>query len=135
MKNASAGFLALLTAGLVATGCGGGGYGGGASTPTTVTSNPSQAAPADVVITISGMSFSPAQAAVGAGQTVSWKNADGVAHTATQDGGSGFDTGSIAPGATSAPIAMTAAGTLKYHCTFHSTMTGSLVVGGAGSGY
>ncbi len=101
-----------------------------------MTSNPSQAAPADVVITISGMEFSPAQAAVATGQTVSWRNADSVAHTATQDGGSGFDTGSIAPGATSAPIAMSAAGTLQYHCTLHSSMRGSLIVGGGtGTGY
>jgi plastocyanin len=73
------------------------------------------------------MSFSPAAAAVKVGQTVSWKNNDSTTHAIAQDGG-GLTTGSIPSGATSAPIQITAAGTLAYHCSIHPSMVGSLSV-------
>jgi plastocyanin len=73
--------------------------------------------PADVTIAINGMSFS-ASPAIKVGQTVSWKNNDTTTHTATSDTGL-FNTGNIAPGATSTPITMTTAGTLNYHCILH----------------
>ena len=62
-----------------------------------------------------------------AGQTVAWRNGDSVSHTATADGGA-FDTGIIAPGATSSPIMMSAAGSVAYHCAIHPSMVGSLTV-------
>ena len=83
---------------------------------------------ADVVITITGsMTFTPNPASVQVGQTVAWRNNDSIAHTATQDGG-GFNTGAIAPGATSAPVTMSSAGTRDYHCSIHPSMTGTLDV-------
>jgi len=83
---------------------------------------------ADVVITITGgMTFTPNPASVQVGQTVAWHNSDSMAHTATQDGG-GFNTGAIAGGATSAPVAMGSAGTLDYHCSIHPNMTATLNV-------
>jgi len=99
------------------------------ATPPAPTSSPSAAA---VVITIVGMngsnSYSPNPSTVKVGQTVAWRNADSVAHTATADGGA-FDTGSIAPGATSSPITMNAAGSFPYHCAIHGfVMTGTLTV-------
>jgi plastocyanin len=93
-------------------------------------SSPSGATP-DVVITImgnsGGMSYSPASATAKVGQTVAWKNNDSITHTATDDNGA-FNTGNIAAGATSNPIAMMTAGTSAYHCTIHPTMTGTLTV-------
>jgi plastocyanin len=87
--------------------------------------------PGPVTIEIEGMdggrSFSPSPASVTAGQQVRWHNVDSIAHTATQNGG-GFDTGSIAPGATSAPITLTTTGTIGYHCAFHPSMVGTLSV-------
>ena len=62
-----------------------------------------------------------------AGQKVAWHNGDSIPHTATQDGG-GFDTGLLAPGATSAPIPMSSTGVFGYHCTSHPTMVGQLDV-------
>ncbi len=86
---------------------------------------------ASVVVTINGMkgnqSFSPNPAVVKAGQTIAWKNGDTIAHTATADNAS-FDTGSIAPGATSKTITMPAAGTMGYHCSIHPTMVGTVTV-------
>jgi plastocyanin len=72
-------------------------------------------------------SYSPSPASVQVGQQVRWRNTDNLTHTATQDGG-GFDTGSIAPGATSAPITLSAPGTINYHCTPHPSMVGTLSV-------
>jgi plastocyanin len=87
--------------------------------------------PSVVVIQILGergnMSFSPAIASLTVGQQVSWHNTDNIAHTATQNGG-GFDTGLIAPGATTAPITLSTPGTLNYHCEVHPTMVGALNV-------
>ncbi len=73
------------------------------------------------------MSFSPDTALLQVGQQVEWHNADVVAHTATQDGGA-FDTGLIAPGATSAPVSVMSAGTLAYHCSVHPSMVGAVMV-------
>jgi plastocyanin len=73
------------------------------------------------------MSFSPNPASVQVGQRIVWHNADVFTHTATQDSG-GFDTGSIAPGGTSAPITLNAPGTVGYHCTVHPSMVGTLSV-------
>jgi len=86
-------------------------------------------AAADVTITIKGMngsqSYSPNPGSVKAGQTVSWTNSDSIAHTAT---GTGWDTGSIAPGQTSPPIQFSTAGAFDYHCSIHPTMVGRLNV-------
>jgi plastocyanin len=87
---------------------------------------------ADVTISIVGMngalSYSPNPATVKVGQTVAWRNADSVSHTATADAGA-FDTGTIAAGAKSSPILMATAGSFPYHCAIHGfAMTGTLVV-------
>jgi plastocyanin len=86
---------------------------------------------ADLTITITGLngslSFSPNPASVKVGQTVAWRNADSISHTATADAG-GFNTGTIAPGTTTAAVAMPAAGSFSYHCSIHPSMTGTLNV-------
>ena len=88
-------------------------------------------AAADVTITINGMagsqSFSPANASVKVGQTVAWRNADAITHAIAQDQG-GFSTTSIVPGATSAPVMISTAGNMPYHCSIHPSMTGALTV-------
>ena len=72
-------------------------------------------------------SFSPNPATVKVGQTVAWKNADAITHTATANGGA-FNTGNIAAGATSSPVMMSTAGSFDYHCSIHPTMVGTLTV-------
>jgi plastocyanin len=82
-----------------------------------------------MTITIGGingaMSFSPNPASVRVGQQVVWHNAHSITHTAT---GGSFDTGNIGPGGTSAPITLSASGTIGYHCTIHPSMVGTLSV-------
>ena len=46
----------------------------------------------------------------------------------TSTSGTAIGTGGIAPGATSAKVAMNTTGTFNYQCTIHPTMTGILVV-------
>ena len=122
---------ALLVAATL-VGCGGGsGNNGNPMAPTPTPTGGGGGVAADVTITINGMagaqSFSPSPGSVKVGQTVAWRNNDSVAHTATADGGA-FNTGTIAPGATSSPIMMSTAGSFAYHCSFHPSMVGSLTV-------
>ncbi len=106
--------------------CGGGGGYGGGGTPTTPQPTPSNSTP--VTITIMGVrggqSFSPNPASVPAGQQVIFKNNDTVMHRVVIDDRS-LDTGNIAPGGSSEPLALGAV-SKAYHCTVHPSMVGSL---------
>lgn len=121
----------VILAAVTLTGC----SGGSTTTPTAPSGPPSSSpspATADVTITINAMTgysatFTPDPGAVKVGQTVSWKNADSTTHDIASNA-SLFDTGAIAPGATSAPIKMNAAGIVGYHCIIHPEMVGSLNV-------
>jgi plastocyanin len=94
--------------------------------------NPGGGGTADEIIDITGQnganSYSPSPDTIAVGKTVSWHNSDATAHTATSITGTAIGTGTINPGATSAPRAMNTAGTFNYQCTIHPTMTGVLVV-------
>ncbi|TMD82921.1 MAG: hypothetical protein E6I78_13400 [Chloroflexi bacterium] len=74
--------------------------------------------------------FSPKPIQVTVGSTVTWTNATAPVHTATSDSGA-WDTGNIAPGATSSAVSFPTAGTFAYHCAIHPSMTGSVVVSAA----
>jgi plastocyanin len=86
---------------------------------------------ADVTVQIQGdrgsSSYSPNPTTMRVGQSVAWHNADTTAHDSTQDNGR-FQTGTLAAGATSAPITMSTAGTFTYHCTIHPGMIGTITV-------
>ena len=103
----------------------------GGQPPVASSSPPPTPTPAPVTIDIKGisgsLSFSPNPANLKIGQQVRWHNADSMTHTATQDG-SGFDTGLLAAGATSAPITLSASGSVGYRCTLHPSMVGTLNV-------
>jgi len=76
--------------------------------------------------------FSPNPIRVTAGDRVTWTNDAGVTHTSTSDTGA-WDTGNVAPGATSGSIAFNTAGTFPFHCAIHPSMTGSVIVSAAAS--
>jgi plastocyanin len=119
--------VCVLTAGLFAAGCGGGGYGGPSTSPTPTGGGGTGGSSNVVTITIKGvngkLSFDPNPASVQAGQVVVFKNADVVTHHVSLDDRS-METGDIAPGASSQPLAI---GVLNgaYHCTLHPSMVGS----------
>ena len=83
-------------------------------------------------VTIHNFAFGPSSIVVNVGDTVTWTNQDGVAHTATARDGS-FDTGNIGP-SRSGSHTFTTAGTFAYVCSIHPFMHGTVVVRGASSG-
>jgi plastocyanin len=117
---------------VAAASCGGSAGYGTTPTPMGGTGSGGGTSAADVTVDIKGMngsnSFAPDSAEVAVGKTVAWHNADSMTHTAT---GRDFNTGPIAPGATSAPIAFDTAATFDYRCTLHPSMTGKVKVGGS----
>ncbi len=123
----SLGILAVVAGIASAMACGGSSSPSSPTVPNPTPSGGGGSGSADVTITINGMlgaqSYSPNPATVKVGQTVAWKNADAISHTAT---GSGFDTGAIGSGQTSAPIKFSTAGSIDYHCSFHPSMVGTL---------
>jgi plastocyanin len=81
---------------------------------------------ADETVVIDAFAYVPATVTVQVGDTVTWRNDDSVAHTATADDGS-FDTGALATGESGAET-FQAAGTFDYHCSIHPQITGTVVV-------
>ena|SRR5690242_984740 len=93
---------------------GGGGYGGGGGGGT------------GSDVSIKNFAFTSNNISVTKGTTVKWTNNDGVTHTVTADDGS-FDSGSLTNGASFSHTFSTA-GTYTYHCSIHTTMTGTVTV-------
>ena len=92
-----------------------------------VPTHPASAATTDVAV--KNFSFSPEQVTVPVGGTVKWTNGDTTSHTITANDGS-FDSGSTAAGGTFERT-FTAAGTFTYFCAIHTSMQGTVQVGGA----
>ena len=81
----------------------------------------------DISIT-DNMDFDPDALTINVGDTVTWTNNDGMAHTATSTSGPvSFDSGNIASGGTWS-FTFTDAGTYDYKCNYHSSMTASITV-------
>jgi plastocyanin len=67
---------------------------------------------------------------IGTNNSVTWTNDDSAAHTATSTSappGTCFDSGNMGSGA-SYTYTFTVPGTYKYDCSYHSWMTGTIVV-------
>jgi len=81
-------------------------------------------------VRIADFSFGPATLSVPAGSTVRWVNGGVAPHTVTARDGS-FDSGFLSTGDGFART-LTIPGTIEYFCTLHPTMTGTVIVTGAG---
>jgi plastocyanin len=78
--------------------------------------------------TLGNRAFAPDDLNTTVGTTVTWINADSVAHTSTSDvAASGWNSGVIAPGG-QVSVAFPTAGTFRYHCSIHPGMIGTVVV-------
>lgn len=77
-------------------------------------------------VQIHNFAFSPAADTIRVGQAVTFRNHDLVPHTATADT-AGFDSGAIAADGSWRFIARHR-GVVAYHCRFHPTMHGTLVI-------
>jgi plastocyanin len=88
--------------------------------------SPTSVQAAGPTIVISGMKF-PAPVSVAPGATVTVTNSDGAEHTVTADAGNAFNV-EIEGKETATFTAPTQPGTYAYHCTYHPTMHGELIV-------
>ena len=77
-------------------------------------------------VVIADFAYTPVELTVDAGTTVSFRNRDSTAHTATADAGT-FDTGTI-EGGESGTLTLKQAGTYRYYCLFHPFMKGTITV-------
>ena len=116
----------VLTIGLAMWGCSGNGYSSGSASgpaaPTPMTLN--GVVTIDVVAINGTQSFSPNPATLAAGQMVVWRNVNNTTHRVVLNDRS-VDTGDLAPGASSQPMSIGAAGG-QYHCSIHPEMIGSV---------
>ena len=80
------------------------------------------------LVTIKDFAFSPLTLSIPVGGSVTFKNLDTTAHTATDSKGA-FDSGNLAYGQ-SYTYTFKKAGTYKIVCTYHASMVQTIVVGG-----
>lgn len=84
---------------------------------------------ATVNVSIVELAFQPSTINVQLLDTVVWTNNGDLPHTVTSDGGAGpLSSSTLNTGGTYS-FTFTSEGTFDYHCTFHPSMTGSVVVG------
>ena len=118
--------VTVLALGLATWACSGSGYSSGSANspaaPTPTTSN--GIVTIDVVAINGTQSFSPNPATLPTGQMVVWHNVNNTTHRVVVNDGS-VDTGNLAPGASSQPMAIGAGGG-QYHCSIHPEMIGSI---------
>ncbi|HEY7632173.1 MAG TPA: plastocyanin/azurin family copper-binding protein [Thermoleophilaceae bacterium] len=75
--------------------------------------------------------FDPKTLTINKGDTVEWVNDDSVSHDVTKDTGPGpqFSSGSgNLSGGDTYKVTFNDAGTVKYECTVHPGMTGTIIV-------
>lgn len=77
-------------------------------------------------VQIKALQFTPSTVTAHIGDTIIWKNADMLSHSATSPAKI-FDSHEIKPGK-SARWVVTKKGSLTYMCSFHPTMKGAIVV-------
>jgi plastocyanin len=93
------------------------------------TGQPNAAAPGPQLVRAANFSFQPGSLSVPSGTVVTFRNDDGDAHTFSADSGA-FDSG-VVNGGQSFSFTFAKPGTFAYHCNIHSSMRGTIVVGGA----
>ena len=127
-----AGLLASAAFVLAVAGC------GGSSSSTSSDTGASQAsstpaaggaASASAKVDIANFKYNPPTITIKTGGTVTWTNSDATSHTATDQAGGSFDTGTLKKGQ-SKQETFSRAGTFSYVCLFHPFMHGTVRVVG-----
>jgi plastocyanin len=103
--------------------------GGGSDDGSTSTSGASASGGGGVEIKMQDIAFSPTSATVKVGQKVTWTNDDQTDHNVKADSGASFSSKNFGNGGTFS-FTPDKAGTIKYECTIHPGMTGTLTVTG-----
>ncbi|MFD6247713.1 cupredoxin domain-containing protein [Streptomyces roseolus] len=101
---------------------------GGPAPTSTSPSAPSSMSVSEERIVIKDFRFEPADLTVAPGAKVSVVNEDSAPHTVTAQAADAFDTGTVEGGETATFTAPSAAGTYRYLCGIHPSMTGALTV-------
>jgi plastocyanin len=78
-------------------------------------------------VSIANFNYSPDIITVKKGTMVTWTNNDSSAHTVSADKDNTFESGTLDKGKTFS-FKFNEAGTFAYHCTFHPSMHGKVVV-------
>lgn len=131
--------LSLLVIALAASACGGSGS-PGASTPPAIEASASSSQE----VAIQGFNFEPSPLEIETGATVTWTNADSIAHTVTsgepadkgvpgvREGrpakGDGFFDEELPQRNSVAEVTFDEAGTFTYYCAIHESMVGEVIV-------
>lgn len=122
--------IPTLIAGLTFVACASTGPGTSPAPATSTAAATSAAAAKTAKVTIKGFAFSPATLTVAKGTKVTFENQDSATHTVssganrTKDGK--FD--AQLSGGTETSITFDTAGTFAYFCSFHQSMTATIVV-------
>jgi plastocyanin len=109
--------LVVLVALVAAAGCGGGGGGGGSATVLKTGD----------VVSMKSLRFHPDHVQVRVGQPVTWRNDEGVPHNVVAQSGADFESKTFGKDGTFSFTPGQAA-TIKYECTLHPGMTGTIDV-------
>lgn len=81
-----------------------------------------------VTVEIGDFTYEPTPIEISVGQSVEWVNVHNQAHTATGNGDQRWDTGNLAPDATSEPVLFEEPGSFAYICALHPFMEGTVEV-------
>ncbi|MDO8894482.1 MAG: cupredoxin domain-containing protein [Nitrosomonas sp.] len=82
-----------------------------------------------VTVNIQGFAFNPKTISLNEGDSVTWNNQDGAAHSTTQD--ANLWSSDLNPGG-SFSFMFNKAGTYTYHCRFHPSMKATISVSNSG---
>ncbi|HEV7362993.1 MAG TPA: plastocyanin/azurin family copper-binding protein [Solirubrobacteraceae bacterium] len=98
-----------------------------AAAPATSAPAAAPAAGGAVAVSMKNIQFAPKSVTAKVGQTVKWTNDDSVDHNVTATSGETFKSSTFGQGATYSHK-LAKAGTIKYVCTIHPGMEGTIVV-------
>ncbi|MEP6733712.1 MAG: plastocyanin/azurin family copper-binding protein [bacterium] len=99
----------------------------GSSGDSNSVTNPGDTPTATTSVAITGFAFNPAPIQVAPGAVVTWTNNDNVNHNVTFSSEAIGASPNFSTGTKSLTMP-TAAGTYAYHCTIHTSMTGTVKV-------
>jgi plastocyanin len=114
--------VALLAVAALLAGCGSSKKKSSSTSPSTP-----PAASGGTAVSMKNIAFAPKSLTVKVGQTVTWTNDDTVTHNVTATSGATFKSSNFGGGGTFSWKA-DKAGTVKYVCTIHPGMDGTLTV-------
>jgi plastocyanin len=113
--------LIAITTALAVAGCGGGDGGGGGGGGKATVLKP------DDVVSMQNLRFKPDHVQVAVGQKVTWRNDENIGHDVKADSGASFSSETFNKDGTYS-YTPSEAGTIKYECTLHPGMDGTIDV-------